>query len=82
MVPLDSDAVRSNDTDHIPVLEIVPVELEGDPCIPLSDPLDPRRIGRSLQRHDHLLARLLVDEHWRVIRCSARPDQCAFSPIF
>jgi hypothetical protein len=77
MVPLDSDAVRRDADDRVPILEVHPVEHGRSPQIPPLRPLDPRRIRRALQRHDHLLARLFGDEHGRDIRCGARTDQRA-----
>lgn len=79
MVPLDSDAVRRNAADRISVLEIHKMELDRDPRIPPCRLLDPRRIRRSLQRHDHILARFLIGEYGRLVRRSARSNKRTFS---
>jgi len=79
MVPLDSDAVRRNASDRISVLEIHKIEFERDARNPPCRLLDPRGIRRSLQRHDHLLARFLIGEYGRLVRRSARPNQRTFS---
>jgi hypothetical protein len=79
MVPFDSDAVRGYGTNRLSVLAIDKMGLDRDTCIPPCRILDPRRIRRSLQRDDHLLARFLSDEHRRFVRRIAWPDQRAFS---
>ena len=50
MVPLDSDAVRSNADDWLSILEVSQMELdlEGHLQIPSRRPLDPRRIRCAL----------------------------------
>ena len=78
MVPLDSDAVWSDADDRVSILEIHQMEHEQCQGIPSRRPLDPGRIRRALQRHDHLLARLFCNEHRRDICCGTWADQCAF----
>jgi hypothetical protein len=79
MVPLDSNAVRSNADDLAidPEIHQMALDSERHPQIPSRCPLDPCRIRRALQRHYDLLARLFGDEHRRDIRCVSRTDQCA-----
>jgi hypothetical protein len=83
VVSLDSDAVRGNATDRVSVLEVNEMELDGGSRIPPGRSLDPRRIGRHLQRHRRLRTRLFVDAqsllHGRRVRLGARPDQRALS---
>lgn len=85
MVPLDSNAVRSNTDDRLSILETRwhQMELGSEQYlqIPTRCPLDPCRIRRALQHHYHLLARIFGDEHRHDIRCVSRTDRCAFIPF-
>jgi hypothetical protein len=75
MGTINSDAVRRNSADRLSILDHYFTEPKGHPGIPSLHPLDSRRIGCSLQRHDYLLTRILVDEYRRSIRLIAWPDQ-------
>ena len=75
--PLDGDALRSNTANRISVLEIAPMGSAGDTLLPPFHHLDRlrNRHSPSLQRHDHLPARFLVEQHGCLLSCGTWPNQ-------
>jgi len=75
--PLDGDALQSNTANRISVPEIGPMGPAGDALLPPFHHLDRLRIRHSpsLQHHDHLPARFLVEEHGCLLSCGTWPNQ-------
>lgn len=74
---LDSDAIRGDGANRLPVLEVHPADLQGlfASCL---DALSIVVESGALRRRDHLPALISVDKLWCDICCRARPDQRRF----